>query len=450
MFAIRKLSQITKNCVIRLSSPRKESCLALQFLTSRSKHNGILKDDDLRDEEYENLSSEYLGLSSGGHNALVLQPYIKWGPDKKTNTTPELQLEEAVTLLKTLPNWSVVDKMCVSLMTLEKSKLLGIGNLESLKKRVRSNKVTAVFVSTDLLKPIQMQELEHALRVPVYDRYSIVVQIFRAHAKSQEAKLQVAIAEIPYMWTKLNLIKDNRTAQVGLVECRRKLLMGREAKLKNALKKLKAQRELLRSKRKTHKIPTVAVVGYTNAGKTSLIKALTGDKTLEPKNCLFATLDVTLHRGELPSRLKVLFVDTIGFIQDVPSTLIEPFIATLEDAINADVILHVNDATHPDRRAQMEHVDETIKSLIKDQPVINVANKIDLLKEDNPPVGMLGVSATQLTGIDILREQIDKELLKATGRSVIRMRVQAGSQAAAWLYKETAVTNVEADPKNAQ
>lgn len=296
-------------------------------------------DNDLEDEEYEELSSRYLGTAAGGHSAFVLQPYVKWGPNKKTNTTPELQLEEAVTLLKTLSNWRVVDKLCVPLVNLDRKKLLGLGNLESLKKRVASNnEVTAVFVSTNLLKQVQIQELEQVLGVPVYDRYSIVIQIFRAHAKSQEAKLQVAIAEIPYMWTKLNIAREGRGEQRGLIECRRKLLMNREVKLRNALKKLKAHRELLRSNRKENKVPTVAVVGYTNAGKTSLIRALTGDKSLQPRNVLFATLDVTVHRGSLPSRLKVLFVDTIGFIQDVPSTLIEPFVATLEDALNAVII----------------------------------------------------------------------------------------------------------------
>ncbi|XP_046483200.1 putative GTP-binding protein 6 [Neodiprion pinetum] len=452
MFSLRNLTRRASGMVKRSLPIKRKTCAATFMVINRRAHETTEKEkDELEDEEYDELSSRFLGIAPGGHGALVLQPYIKWGANKKRNTTPELQLEEAVTLLKTLQNWRVVDKMCVSLMNLKKKELLGKGNLESLKIKVRSNpEITAVFIGTNLLQQVQIQELRHILGVPVYDRYSIVVQIFRAHAKSQEAKLQVAIAEIPYMWMKLNVVKETREEHVGTFESHRKLLQVRETKLKNALLKLKAQRHLLRSKRLQNKIPTIAVVGYTNAGKTSLIKALTGDSSLHPRNYLFATLDVTIHQGILPSRLKVLFVDTIGFIQDVPATLIEPFVATLEDAMNADIILNVHDASHPDRQAQMDHMQATLKGLIKDQVVINVANKIDRISEDIPRLNMLGVSATKLIGIDGLRDELDKSILGATGRTIVRIRVQSGSRASAWLYKETTVTNVEADPENAQ
>lgn len=345
MFCIQRLTRIaTGYAKPRFSFERVRKTLVGRYLLiNRNTHddsaNGNEVDDYLKDDEYEEMSAKYLGIAPGGHKALVLQPYVKWGSEKKRNTTPELQLAEAVALLNTLPNWIVVDKLCVSLMNLKKKRLLGFGNLESLKERVKNNPdITAVFVSANLLKHVQIVELESALGVPIYDRYSIVVQIFRAHARSNEARLQVALAEIPYMWKKLNITKSGRSSEIGIVECRQKLLQARETKLKNTLKKIRAHRELLRSKRVERDIPTIAVVGYTNAGKTSLIKALTGDVKLQPRNCLFATLDVTVHQGFLPSRLKVLFVDTIGFIQDVPSTLIEPFVATLEDAINAVII----------------------------------------------------------------------------------------------------------------
>ncbi|XP_015599505.1 putative GTP-binding protein 6 [Cephus cinctus] len=453
---VRKLAcLITKRtsnyCKLRITC--RSNTYIPQIIISRFRHElPDLEDDEQENEMYDTMSAQYLGKAIAGHRVFVVQPYIKWGRDKKRNTTPELQLAEAEALIRTLPNWSVVERSFAPLLSLQKKRLLGSGSLETLKTKVRSNNyVTAVFISTNVLKQVQLIELQNALGVPVYDRYGIVIQIFRAHAKSREAKLQVALAEIPYFWSKINTIADQRGGQINLIESRRKLLQAREVKLKTALKKLKGHRELLRSSRQKSSIPSVAVVGYTNAGKTSLIKALTGDDSLEPKNYLFATLDTTAHEGILPCRLKVLYMDTIGFIQDVPEALIEPFVATLEDAMIADVIVHVHDVSHPDSRAQFDHVHRTIKNLIDDErPIIDVANKCDLAKPDGIPNEVLPVSAVNFTGIDLLRLRIQKKLLAATGRLSIRIRVESGSRAAAWLYKETAVTNAEPDPKNLQ
>lgn len=178
--------------------------------------------------------------------------------------------------------------------------------------------------------------------MPVFDRYAIVIQIFREHAKTPEAKLQVELAEIPYVWKKISLSAEDTGGRINLIETRKKVLTARETKLRNALKKLKEHRHLLRKNRLTQSIPSVAIVGYTNCGKTSLIKALTGDQSLVPRNQLFATLDTTSHQGFLPCRLMVLYMDTIGFIQNVPESLIEPFIVTFEDAMIAVSIYYEN------------------------------------------------------------------------------------------------------------
>lgn len=288
------------------------------------------------DTEYNNISNQFLNPAIGGHAALVLQPYVKWGPMKKRNTTPALQLSEAEALIQTLPRWSVVESMTISLLTLKKNKLLGKGNLQMLAEKVRQNsRITALFVSVNLLRPVQVMELRDLLGVPVYDRYSIVIQIFREHAKTHEAKLQVALAELPYIWKKLSWTAEDSDGRVHLTENRRMVLHARENKLKTSLKKLKEHRKLMRKHRTMHNIPTIAIVGYTNCGKTCLIKALTGDESLVPQDKLFATLDTTSHEGLLPCRLKVLYMDTIGFIQDLPEGLMEPFVATFEDAIIA-------------------------------------------------------------------------------------------------------------------
>lgn len=284
--------------------------------------------------EYQELANYYLGTIAGGHRVFIIQPYIKWGPNKVKNTTPELQLAEAEALVKTLPRWTVVDKKCVPLLSLQRKKLVGSGGLDELKKRILTcDYVTAIFISTNMLRLVQIGELQKEFGLPVFDRYSIVIHIFRLHAKSPEAKLQVALAEIPYIWKKM--IENNVDGKINLEESRKRLLQGRQGKLKKALQKVQERRTVVRQKRKFCGIPSVAVVGYTNCGKTSLIKALTGDLSLMPRNQLFATLDTTAHEGLLPSRMKIVYMDTIGFIQNVPEGLLAPFRVTFQDAIDA-------------------------------------------------------------------------------------------------------------------
>lgn len=157
------------------------------------------------------------------------------------------------------------------------------------------------------------------------------MQILRLHATTKHAKLQVALAEIPYIRTRI--FKPDSPIVSKNMERRKLMLQNREQKLKEAIKKLRFQRELFRNRRKALEFPVVAVVGYTNCGKTSLIKTLTGEKKLQPRNQLFATLDVTMHAGILPSKMEVLYVDTVGFISNIPTDLIECFVATLEDAL---------------------------------------------------------------------------------------------------------------------
>ncbi|KAF7989683.1 hypothetical protein HCN44_008357 [Aphidius gifuensis] len=408
------------------------------------------------DAGYTEILTQFINPSISGHKTLVIQPYIKWGKNKKTITSPDLQLNEAVALVKTLPKWTVTDSMCISMMTLKKDYIFGKGNLDMLTKKIRSNsKITAVFISMNLLRPIQIKDLQELFGVPVYDRYSIVIQIFRVHAKTTEAKLQVALAELPYIWTKLNWTAEDSGGRINLSESRRMILHSRESKLKNSLKKLKEHRKLIRQHRKNLDIPSVAVVGYTNAGKTCLIKALTGDASLTPENKLFATLDTTAHEGILPCKLKILYVDTIGFIQDIPEGLIEPFVATFEDAILSDVIVHVYDASHPDKHAQVIHVKETLTKIMselldEEKPVIEVANKCDLIPAGTVSEDILTVSSTQSHGIDLLRNEIQKKLLSVTGRQSVTIRVKSGSSIASWLYKETTVVNAEPDEKDLQ
>lgn len=215
---------------------------------------------------------------------------------------------------------------------LDKKKLFSSGKLAELKQRIRRDaNITAVFINVGNLKMIQKEELEVIFGVPIFDRYNIVMMILKMHAISKHAKLQVSLAENLYVQSRL---KKGMMDNTGTVYDTKKLILhSREMKIKKEIQKLRLQREQQRNSRKSRDFPIVAVVGYTNSGKTSLIKCLSDDKHLQPKNQLFATLDVTLHAGKLPSSLEVLYVDTVGFISNIPTTLIECFVVTLEDAL---------------------------------------------------------------------------------------------------------------------
>lgn len=279
------------------------------------------------------LRNEYFGTDLG-HNCYIIHPYIKWGPKKQWMTTPEKQIQEAESLVRTLAPWKVYNKSIISVDTLDRKALFGKGNLEKLRKIIRSNKaITAVFVNVSTLTNLQIRELEVQFHVPIYDRYRIVMQILKLHAISKHAKLQVALAEVFFMWKRIEY--DTKLSVHYNPQTYKMILRNRETKIKNEIKNLRTHHELLRSNRRTEELPTVAVVGYTNSGKTSLIKCLTGARSLTPKDQLFATLDVTVHEGLLPSYMKVLYVDTVGFIGNVPAELMECFIATLEDAMFA-------------------------------------------------------------------------------------------------------------------
>lgn len=400
---------------------------------------------------------------------LLIQPYIKWGP-RKSAVNPQLQLEEAESLVRTLPNWKVEISMKVSVESMEKRSLFGSGKLEEIKTlikdiRQQGKKLTCVFISKGTLNFGQKAFLEEQFNLPVMDRYTMVIQIFRLHATTTEAKLQVALAEIPYIWAQMRDVEmltesGLKKQRFFLTEDQKMMLKRREKKIQHELTDLRARRELLRNNRRQKQFPVIAVVGYTNAGKTSLIKALTDEASLQPRNQLFATLDVTAHAGRLPCRLEVLYMDTVGFMSDLPTGLLECFVATLEDALEADVIIHVQDVAHENWKEQRNHVETTLAALIRNntaqtdhimENVINVGNKVDLVAENERNFdGLRTVSSTTLAGLNDLLLEVEEKLLKATNRLPITMRVPSGGEEMQWLYKNAAVSDTEADEKDSQ
>ncbi|KAH8394569.1 hypothetical protein KR215_008827 [Drosophila sulfurigaster] len=433
----------------------------------------------LDDRAYDEVAGGAMRISrdvATAQKVLILQPYVKWAAKRNTpdDVKPNDQLTEATALIHSLPNWKVVRGLKVPLESLERKALFGSGKMAELKTLVaelrQEQQLTCLFVSKGTLSFAQKHFLEAEFRLPVLDRYSVVIQILRLHATSAEARLQVAMAELPYIWAQAKDASMTQTRRQGysLTDLQKEILRSRERKLRAELDRVRRQRQLLRQKRKQQNYPIAAVVGYTNAGKTSLIKALTVEDSLQPRNQLFATLDVTAHGGFLPCNLQLIYMDTVGFMSDLPTNLFECFVATLEDAMLADIIIHVQDLSHPCHAAQSAHVESTLRSLAFSiaggdstathmPPIINVYNKCDLVPASAEPTAAEQegsrraahrISARALTGLDPLLQDIERQVLAVTGRRKLQMRVPNGGPEMAWLYKNAAVVFTEADEKN--
>ncbi|XP_018020394.2 putative GTP-binding protein 6 [Hyalella azteca] len=300
---------------------------------------------------------------------MVVLPWVKWGPRQTLVTCPERVLDEAAALIGSLDNVTLINKSVVKVRYISKSIVFGPGQLEQLKACVADLPVlAALFVAVDRLSRTQIRTLERELGVRVVDRYWVVLSIFHQHAKTVEARMQVALAELPYLRSMTKL-----STEQSLIDQRIRLLQ-------MSLNKLLRHRMLVRNRRKVSDLPSVAVVGYTNAGKTSLISALCADGSIQGRDQLFATLDVTAHGLSLPCGVRCVLLDTVGFIQDLPTELVASFNATLQDAAQADVIIHVRDLSHPDRLLHHTTVMAALYSidLPHTTPIITLDNKADL------------------------------------------------------------------------
>lgn len=279
------------------------------------------------------------------HRLLVIQPEHKSGPVSWPYVPSECKLEEAVSLVGSIQGWQAPHTRVDAVRKVNNQTFFGTGKTAELKSVVRGlgEELTGVFINTPHLTPAQHRRLKGVFRKEVFDRFGIVLRIFKERAQTREAKLQVELAEVPYTYNRL--FGDTEEWGRGRVAeiAGETPLASRKYAMRRRLKRLREELEEIRAKRRNQRqsrvkrsaTPTVAVVGYTNAGKTTLIKALSCDITMSPQDMLFATLDSTLHAGKLPCGLPVLYVDTIGFIADLPVELVESFAATLEDSIAA-------------------------------------------------------------------------------------------------------------------
>ena len=291
-------------------------------------------------------------------------------------------------------------------------------------------------------------------------RYHLVLQIFFQHARSKEARLQVALAEIPYLKNRLMIEHEHERgnkhsgSRLGeqYYDTQRFVLKQLEGRIKKRISQIRDQRQKLRTSRRQSDLPSVAVLGYTNCGKTSLIKSITGDANMEAKDQLFATLDVTCHGVKLPgSNMDTVFIDTVGFISDIPTALIASFSATLEDALSADLLLHVADFSNPDVAHQISQVEATLARLKVQTAgrVLSVGNKIDKVPSsqwrDIMAQGYLPVSATEGHGLDHLQARLDTKLISLTDRLQLKLRLRPGGPEWEWLRQNSAVGEVEVE-----
>ena len=301
---------------------------------------------------------------------------------------------------------------------------VGKGKIDEIKELLWETEATGI-ICDDELTPVQLGNLQDALDAKVMDRTLIILDIFAARASTNEGKIQVELAQLKYRQSRLTGLGKSLSRLGGGIGTRgpgekklemdRRLIKGRIAQLNRELKDVKRHREVTREQRGRTRIPVVAIVGYTNAGKSTLLNKLTGAAVLS-EDKLFATLDPTTRGLKLPSKQEVLFTDTVGFIRKLPHHLIEAFKSTLEEAKYADIILHVVDTSNPQMDEQMYIVYETLRNLgVEDKTVITAFNKQDregaeTILRDFKADYTVRISAKTGFGLEELLETIEKVL----------------------------------------
>ena len=322
--------------------------------------------------------------------AYVLHPDMTGGRGRRS---PSHALEEAVSLADALPGLEILGAEVVRLPKPHPGLLFGSGKLEELKARFEELEVGLVLVD-GAVSPVQQRNLEKEWGVKLLDRTGLILEIFSDRARTREGVLQVEMAALSYQRTRLVRAWTHLERQRGglgfvggpgetQIEADRRAIDEQILKLKRQLSKVVRTRELHRAARAKVPFPVVALVGYTNAGKSTLFNRLTGAEVLA-KDMLFATLDPTMRGVDLPGGPRVILSDTVGFISDLPTQLVAAFRATLEEVLSADLIVHVRDISHPETEAQAADVADILNDLGVDEdvPRLEVWNKIDLMSDE--------------------------------------------------------------------
>ncbi len=339
------------------------------------------------------------------------------GVSEQEGDDAEDSLTELAELVKTA-GATVVGTLIQKRELIHPGYYVGTGKVQEIQELIEQTGATGI-VCDDELTPAQLRNLEDALDTKVMDRTLIILDIFAARATTSEGKIQVELAQLKY---RLGRLTGMGTAMSRLgggigtrgpgekkLEVDRRLIKDRIAQLNRELKEVRQHREVTRAQRAKNHVPVAAIVGYTNAGKSTLLNRLTDAGVLE-EDKLFATLDPTTRVLELPGRQEILLTDTVGFIRKLPHHLIEAFKSTLEEAKYADYIIHVVDSSNPQMEKQMHIVYETLSDLeVKDKPIVTLFNKQDKRTDDEPLRDMkadhvLHISAAKGEGLDEVKE----------------------------------------------
>jgi len=394
--------------------------------------------------------------------ALIIHPIFTNIPVAERGDIDQA-VEEACGLAEAI-NLDILDPMRVNIRRIDPGKLFGKGTLENIVANVEENKPDIVVVNYTL-SPVQQRNLEKATKAKVIDRTGLILEIFGMRAQTKEGRIQVELAQLDYQksrlvkaWSHLERQRGG-TSFVGgpgesQLEIDKRLIAERIANLKKDLIKIRKTRDLSRQAREKVPFPVVALVGYTNAGKSTLFNRLTGAEVFA-EDLLFATLDPTMRRIELPSGRVVILSDTVGFISDLPTHLVEAFRATLDQTQYADVILHVRDSTQTDFDMHKQDVIKIMKDLgieyESDERVFEVINKIDacpdarrndVIRDTKFNEQVMPVSAQTGEGVDSLLETID-EFLSRNWKELYFDIPKTDGKAMAWLYQHGEVIKTE-------
>lgn len=388
--------------------------------------------------------------------AWVLHPDLK---SDNSRRDPVPALEEAVALAEAMPDMEVIGADIVPLRTTQAGVLFGKGKIAELKAVFAAQDIELILID-GALTPVQQRNLEEEWGVKILDRTGLILEIFSDRARTREGVLQAEMAALSYQRTRLVRAWTHLERQRGglgfvggpgetQIEADRRAIDFAIDRLKRQLGKVVKTRELHRASRKKVPYPVVALVGYTNAGKSTLFNRLTGAKVMA-KDMLFATLDPTMRSVELPSGQEIILSDTVGFISELPTQLVAAFRATLEEVLDADLVIHVRDISHPNTHEQARNVASILEQLgiAEDAPMIEVWNKLDLLGADEQAAAMenaarkddkFAISSITGQGIGVLLEAISAALTDPKTERELLIPYADGRKRA-WLFQEGVVT----------